>query len=386
MPQTPDTHLSRIGLRRQWVETLAAYGIVTLAQLLDRLEKQPRRLEGVLATSSGELRQALSKALGPKALAMQARRPVVFAMPPLIGLAGPAMHSPRIAEVRRFTMAERKRLRDELALLAQRKSALPTRIDLTGWLPGVRNQGSLGSCTGFGATTTREFTSLTSLSPGWAYRGAKSLDGAPDIEGSWQYFAMEFFREIGHIEEGVYTYQDAIDGRPLEPLHGQAARWRIANFADLLPDPDDFSTVPLILRAALAGRLAEGLGPQPVSVSLALFESMDSYTTHATGLVTVPLPGETMTGGHAMSVVGYLDATDPRGLYGINYFIVRNSWGAEWAADNPHGLPGHALVPEGYFQSPERVHELLLSLAEPSPALQRTVLGRLMRAMRAAVG
>jgi hypothetical protein len=386
MPRSPDCRLASTGLHRKWVSTLASYGIVTVTQLLDRYDKQPEPLGRALAASPQELRHAVERALGPPHFEMRARRPIVFSMPPLTGLADPALRSMRISAVRQHTAEQRRGLRAELARLADQGNSLPSSTDLTRWLPPLRDQGNHGFCVGFGSTTTREFTALTNLSPGWAYRGAKSIDGVPTIEGSWQFFAMEFFRDVGHVEEGAYSYEDAINNQPLSPLHQQAARWRIDNFADLLPEPDDFSAVPLILRAALAGRLADGVGPQPVAVSLSLYESMNSYSTHATGLVTMPLPGESVTGGHAMSVVGYVDANDPRGLYDIGYFIVRNSWGADWAADNPLGHPGHALVPEAYFTSTARVHELLFCLAEPSPAAaQHSELGRLMRAMRAAM-
>ena len=65
-----------------------------------------------------------------------------------------------------------------------------------------------------------------------------------------------------------------------------------------------------------------------------------------TGKITLPLPGEPPAGGHAWCVVGYMDdASVPGG----GYFIVRNSWGPNWAAESPEA-PGHAMVPYEYVE------------------------------------
>lgn len=72
-----------------------------------------------------------------------------------------------------------------------------------------------------------------------------------------------------------------------------------------------------------------------------------------------------------MCVVGYIDADDVDGLYGMNYFVVRNSFGSRSAIQNPIALPGHALIPENYVKDKRPLWEALLCLAEPSPAGSR---------------
>ena len=46
-----------------------------------------------------------------------------------------------------------------------------------------------------------------------------------------------------------------------------------------------------------------------------------------------------------MCIVGYIDGEDPTNPFGLDYVLVRNSWGPIWAAGNPFGAPGHALIP-----------------------------------------
>jgi hypothetical protein len=57
-----------------------------------------------------------------------------------------------------------------------------------------------------------------------------------------------------------------------------------------------------------------------------------------------------------MCVCGYTT------IYDVNYFLVINSWGEEFANENPLGLPGYALIPEAYIAKPGLVGELLLPI------------------------
>jgi C1A family cysteine protease len=68
------------------------------------------------------------------------------------------------------------------------------------------------------------------------------------------------------------------------------------------------------------------------------------------------MDSEERQGGHAMCVCGYTT------IYDVNYFLVINSWGEEFAKENPLGLPGYALIPESYIAKPGLVGELLLPI------------------------
>ncbi len=370
------TDISQTGIPPSLVWSLKKNGIVNIAQLYE----MAYRLTRTIKENPQTLRTRLI-ADCPDLNNLERGSCTRFHHPPLTGLAGPTDENPELAMRRKKTAIERSQLRNELQRLAV-DSDLPSSMLLTPWLPDVRDQGMHGYCVGFGSTSDREFLAREILSPGWAYRGAKSMDNMPDAEGSYQAFAYEYFYKVGHVAESLYSYEDAIRNRPLWPLHVEANRLRIAGFVDLLPDLGDFAFLPSLMRAVLTGQLQSELGPRPLSVSLALYESIDSYTTRRTGLMTLPLPEERMQGGHAMVIVGYIDGKDPQGLYETDYFIVRNSWGKDWAQDNPLQLPGHALIPAAYFTKPERVWELLFCIAEPSPALNQGSLGGAIRALR----
>lgn len=63
-----------------------------------------------------------------------------------------------------------------------------------------------------------------------------------------------------------------------------------------------------------------------------------------------------------MCIVGYLDATDAANPFGVNYLLVRNSWGPLWAAGNPLGAPGHALIPDAALTRPGDLIEAWIAI------------------------
>lgn len=60
----------------------------------------------------------------------------------------------------------------------------------------------------------------------------------------------------------------------------------------------------------------------------------------------MPLPGERASSGHCMALVGY---QDDRRYSGGGYFIVRNSWGTDWAPKSPYG-PGYGMIPYAFIE------------------------------------
>jgi len=301
---------------------------------------------------------------------------VSFRMPPLTGLAGPCSKSELICHRRSRTLSSRKKVAAKIRRLV-REDALPSKVLLTEWMTPVRDQGRLGACTGWGSTANREFLSRNQLAPLFAYALAKHLDDRPDIEGSWQHFCFQGFFEIGHLLEKDYPYTDRSPDLAVEPFKKLAREFATQGFADVLLDPEDMNLQAALLKSILSGRLNDEMGPQPVSVSLAIYESWNSPSTSLYGLATVPFEWENLLGGHALCLVGYVDADDDDGLYGVDYFVAKNSWGIKWAAENPLGLPGYALIPAAYFVEARLNWESLVCLAERSPAASRGVLANL---------
>ena len=65
------------------------------------------------------------------------------------------------------------------------------------------------------------------------------------------------------------------------------------------------------------------------------------------GNILMPLPTEVRVGGHAMCLVGYVDLPNNPEL-GFGRFILRNSWGEEWAIESTYGK-GYGTIPFAYL-------------------------------------
>ena len=85
-----------------------------------------------------------------------------------------------------------------------------------------------------------------------------------------------------------------------------------------------------------------------VAVSIPVFNSWYlSRETRRTGELTNPVPNEMRVGGHAICLVGFVDLPDSPEIDG-GRFILRNSWGTDWALDSPYGA-GYGTIPYSYI-------------------------------------
>jgi hypothetical protein len=223
--------------------------------------------------------------------------------------------------------------------------ALPAAVDLTNQFPEARNQGPRGTCVAFASTALREFVAgfTVRFSEQFCYWACKQLDGSPEAGTTLAMAATVFERQGACPEEHwPYSPQNLAGNEGHHPpppaaeksaLEHRLPGWRLLNAQDVRT-----------LKETLAG--VNGAPASPVVIGVAVFSSsFDSARAYTTGEITLPFPAEAPVGGHAMCAVGYVDdASVPGG----GYFLVRNSWGAEWAAQNRHA-PGHALIPYAYM-------------------------------------
>ena len=232
---------------------------------------------------------------------------------------------------------------------------LPHEIRLMDQMPGIRDQGERGTCTAFASVALCEFAEgcETELSPQFLYWATKERDGDPCNDGATLDTVQEALYEDGVCEESLWPYES----KPLFDDDGDLD-------AGQGPAPDDavddalnhrFSCRALSSNAVRKYRKILAAGT-PVVVGLTTFKSWTTNPmTHETGEGPMPYMRqdgdgrwqllEKPSGGHAMCLVGYVD---DKSWPGGGYFIVRNSWGDDWASECEEGA-GHALMPYRYI-------------------------------------
>lgn len=347
MPRAAALPVARLNFSYTAQRRLLAHGIASALQLAEIASRAPHQLKHLTGISPTKARRILEAELG--ALPDFRQRAVSFdPLPP--GGVPVTKHLPNAS-----TMATDTTLRDYITEMR----ALPTRVDLSDRMQPVGNQGQHPTCVGWATSAVREYHLGRAMSAGYAYRGAKSRDQWHG-PGSWQRFAFEHFFQTGHVTEPEYPYSAAIREDPIKSLDAIADQAKASGFAHLpVHEP---AILTQIIKAALAGRFSSLLGPVPVAISLVLFPSFTSTSTALDGLIPMPFPGETPASGHAMVITGYIDGNDPSNPFGIDYFLVRNSWGHVWASENPFQRPGHAMIPAKYIATPNWITEAIICL------------------------
>lgn len=215
---------------------------------------------------------------------------------------------------------------------------LPGEVPPLATLPPPVSQGPRNTCVAFTIAAMVQTLSNdpTDLSEQFIYWISKDRDRIPGDVGTNPLVALRAVAELGVCREETWPYRpEPVDHtnpgheRPSEVAFREAKQRRIAG-VEQLPARD----VNQIKAALAAGK--------PVLIGLMIGEHWTSSgQVRRIGRVRRALPGEQQLGGHAMCALGYRD--DPAAPGG-GYFIVRNSWGSDWANENPDGA-GYCYVP-----------------------------------------
>lgn len=236
-------------------------------------------------------------------------------------------------------MPDHRDLRFAAPLAATR--ALPAKFRIgKRWLPPIRDQWEVGSCTAFAGLGAFE-----------TIRRRQQRFKAFDPSELFTYYVtreMEFGPGAGMQDTGA-TIRGVIQaiaryGAAPEKLwpYGRGEHWDVAPPLAAYEAADDrqairYARVPQTSQQ-LAAAIATGF---PVVIGFAVFESFMSRKTAETGEVPMPGRWDGVLGGHAVRLIGYDFTTNPR------TFEFANSWSRGW------GRLGYGRFPEAYLLNPD---------------------------------
>lgn len=227
------------------------------------------------------------------------------------------------------------------------RSSLPSAVRLMDQMPPVRDQRGRGTCVAFGVLALREFLigAAEDLSEQFLYWACKEMDGIPHLSGTFVSTGMAALSEAGVCREATWPYSPFPDGDTEgqgPPPHG--ARDEAKRF--VLRSHRGVSQRRVAhYKSVLAG--GNGVGGMPIVIGTPVFKSWyESFVFEETGKINMPLPGDEIISGHCWCIVGYVD---DESAVGGGYFIVRNSWGTDFARLSPEA-PGHAIMPYGFIE------------------------------------
>jgi C1A family cysteine protease len=188
-------------------------------------------------------------------------------------------------------------------------------VNGTNWLGSVMNQGNCGSCVAFAAVATLEATyrinsGLSWLIPTFSPQQLFNCGGGACDYGWQPSTAASMLKNKGIVDAACAPYESGSTGQDVQCkknfCEGQAERtYKITG-----------STSPSFAGGS-ATKVKEALKKGPLVTTLTVYEDFLVYSSGIYKSVS-----RKSVGGHAVSLVGFNDEG--------RYWIVRNSWGADW--------------------------------------------------------
>lgn len=268
------------------------------------------------ADSNDELTQ-IRQAIKAKGAKWEAGETSVFRLPPAERIKRLGLRKPTKLEAEEFAAALLPERTGEFA------EAAPATLDWRNfsgdgtrppgsYVTGIRDQGNCGSCWAFATTAALESNVLlTDKTPNqecnFAEQVLVSCSGAGDCKGGYISGASYYIRDIGLPVESCFPYTATNNNC------GNACSTYQTSTAVIDSWHYVATTAPTVtaLKDAL---VAYG----PLVTTMEVYSDFYSYKS---GIYSVTAFG-TYQGGHAVLIVGYNDLGQ--------YFIVKNSWGADW--------------------------------------------------------
>src|SRR5262245_59852994 len=208
--------------------------------------------------------------------------------------------------------------------------ALPKKVDLRKTCPPSYDQGPLGSCTANAIGAALEFNQIKQkeadrFTPSrlFIYYQERVMENTVrEDAGAMIRDGIKSVAKIGAPPETDWAYDIAkFTQRPPRKAYADAPLGKAIEYRRVVQTPTQ-----------MKGCLAEGF---PFVIGFSVYESFESDAVARTGKAPMPAKAEKLLGGHAVLVVGYDDAA--------KRFLVRNSWGTEWA------MGGYFTIPYDYY-------------------------------------
>lgn len=232
---------------------------------------------------------------------------------------------------------------DRLSLLYGLADTLPAKVDLSAikpGMPGVYDQGEIGSCTGNAIAAAVEYVlrrqpATREFVPSrlFIYYNERYIEGTVASDaGAEIRDGIKAVAQWGVCSESpqadpaaVWPYRiDQFTVHPPTECYTAALRDLVRNYSRVSQD------LPSMQRCLAGG--------WPIVFGFSVYASFESDEVARTGIVPMPGTTEAQEGGHAVLCVGYDDST--------KMFKVRNSWGPGW------GDRGYCYIPYDYLLNP----------------------------------
>jgi C1A family cysteine protease len=224
-------------------------------------------------------------------------------------------------------------LRDKVFAAPRAIGPLPASVDLRPGCPAVYDQGQLGSCTANAIGAAVQFDQMKQgladvfvPSRLFIYYNERVMEGSVDEDaGAMIRDGIKSVSKQGAPHEELWPYTvSKFRTKPPASVYKDAAKHQALLYQRVTQQIDQ-----------LKGCLASGY---PFVFGFAVYESFQTQAVAKSGKVPMPSPTEKQLGGHAVLAVGYDDAKER--------FIVRNSWGPDWATKGYYTMPYAYLLDE----------------------------------------
>ena len=231
--------------------------------------------------------------------------------------------------------------RDEVAPCKIDEKVLPLEYRITS-LPPIKDQGQLGSCTANAGTYMYEtFVQQAGLgvSPAMSrlflYKTTRKLMGSAGDTGAYLRDTMKAMALFGTVPESYWPYVTGdFEKEPTAFEYAMADHYEALTYYRLDPHGKDLDKVIDSIKLNLVSNRACMMG------FVVYNGCMDAHT----GKVAMPGLFSSVSGGHAICVVGYNDTVEINGVTGA--FTFANSWSSSWG-DNGYGYLPYKYVKEG---------------------------------------